>query len=67
MITKSTKDGWTKTGKGEYTHVSKIIVKKQDCGFWQIVGGEHDGEAYVAMWVAMHRACKTGAVFANRF
>lgn len=58
MKIQSTKSGWTKTAKGEYTHVSKIRLVKSDSG-WELVGGDRDGMSFRKLWVAMCTACET--------
>lgn len=64
--TNSTKIGWTKTAKGEYTHENGHKVKKISQG-WVVSGpNRNDGFVYGAMWAAMDAAAKTPAVFVGK-
>jgi len=65
MTTKSNKQGWTKTGRSQYTHENGHRVVKCSQG-WEVFGpNANDGYVYQTMWAAMYAAAKTPAAFAN--
>lgn len=65
LRTASTKEGWTKTGRGEYTHEAGHVVRKTGQG-WAVSGpSEMSGYVYSTLWAAMSGAAGTPAVFTH--
>jgi hypothetical protein len=65
-VTRSTKNGWTKTDRYTYCHVSGLrVIRNVNTNRWTVAGASaNDGAEYKTLWLAMYAANKTAAEWA---